>query len=166
MPGAAVAVLLREGRAGAEILLIRRAERAGDPWSGHMALPGGRHEPSDGSLLETARRETREEVGLDLTSAGTLLVTLPDVHTHQAGLAVRPYVFSLRGSLEIALSEEVVEVVWAPIAPWLRGDSIGTFAYAPAGGGPTVPLPCLLIDGRVVWGLTRRMLELLFEALR
>ena len=48
------------------VLLIRRAERAGDPWSGHMALPGGRYEPKDPDLLGTALRETVEEVGVAL----------------------------------------------------------------------------------------------------
>lgn len=166
VPQAAVAVLLREGRDGAEILLIRRAERSGDPWSGHMAFPGGRHEKWDASLLCTAQRETREEIGLDLATTGTLLATLPDVHTHQTGLAVRPYVFSLCDWQQIALSDEVVEVVWAPVAPWLRGEATGTFAYPAGGGESTMQLPCFLIEKRVVWGLTYRMLELLFEALR
>src|SRR6478752_6570976 len=54
------------------VLLIRRAERAGDPWSGHMALPGGRREPEDADLVETARRETFEEVGLQLARSDLL----------------------------------------------------------------------------------------------
>src|SRR5688572_27389789 len=60
------------------ILLIRRAERAGDPWSGHMALPGGRREPGDLDLLATAIRETSEEVGIRLGSE-QLVGTLEDV---------------------------------------------------------------------------------------
>ncbi|HEU4700285.1 MAG TPA: NUDIX domain-containing protein, partial [Gemmatimonadales bacterium] len=48
------------------MLLIRRAERAGDPWSGHMALPGGRHSRGDADLAATAMRETAEEVGVRL----------------------------------------------------------------------------------------------------
>src|SRR4029450_1300778 len=75
---AAVAVVLRPGAAdSAELLLIERARKAGDPWSGHMALPGGRHDPEDVELRSTAERETLEEVGIDLRG-GELLGQLED----------------------------------------------------------------------------------------
>src|SRR5439155_1604605 len=72
---AAVALVLIEGREGLEALFIHRAERAGDPWSGQVALPGGRHEPSDPDLLATAIRETLEETGVDLSRAECLGVS-------------------------------------------------------------------------------------------
>lgn len=166
-PRAAVAALLRDAGAGVEILFIRRAERDGDPWSGHMAFPGGRVEERDASLLETALRETREEIGLDLTTTAELLATLPDVPTHKTGLVVRPYVFVLRTDAPLALSDEVDEVVWTGVAPLLRGEGAGTFHYRSEDHDATFALPCFrLAEDRVVWGLTYRMLELLFEALR
>lgn len=165
-PRAAVAAVLREGALGAEILFIRRAERSGDPWSGHMAFPGGRHEARDASLLDTALRETREEIGLDLSTAGALIATLPDVPTHKTGLVVRPYVFALRREHDLALSDEVAEIVWTGVAPLLRGEGAGTFRYQPEDRDATFVLPCFRVHGHVVWGLTYRMLELLFEALR
>ena len=61
---AAVAMVLRPAAGGAsEVLLIERAEKPGDPWSGHMAFPGGRLDPSDPDPRFTAERETFEEVG-------------------------------------------------------------------------------------------------------
>src|SRR5207244_5573124 len=69
---AAVALILLEGPQGLETLLIRRAERADDPWSGQVALPGGRRDPADGDLLVTAIRETRAETGVDLSAADRL----------------------------------------------------------------------------------------------
>ena len=63
---AAVAAVLRPGLDDTEVLLIRRAERPGDPWSGQMAFPGGHLEDDDPHLAHTAMRETAEEVGLDL----------------------------------------------------------------------------------------------------
>ena len=66
---AAVAVVLREGPRSAEVLLIERAHHPDDPWSGHMAFPGGRMEAGDDSTRTTAARETLEEVGVSLHGA-------------------------------------------------------------------------------------------------
>src|SRR6185436_21144367 len=71
---AAVAVILigSEATSTLELLLIQRSERAGDPWSGHMALPGGRRDARDIDLRATAMRETREEIGVELSTARLL----------------------------------------------------------------------------------------------
>jgi 8-oxo-dGTP pyrophosphatase MutT (NUDIX family) len=193
-PAAAVAAIVREtGRAqggASEILLIRRAELEGDPWSGHMAFPGGRRSPADASLLETAIRETREEIGLELEEHGTLLGQLGDVPAMAKGAAtgmiVRPYVFAVRGDPPLPFdAREVAEVLWTPLEPLARGEGAGTYAYEHE--GLVYKLPCLRIRSegspragtaeshgspragtgeRVVWGLTLRMLQQLFEALR
>src|SRR3989442_8572178 len=95
---AAVALILLEG-AGLEALFIRRAERADDPWSGQIALPGGRRGPHDADLAATAIRETNEETGVDLSSAERLGV-LDDLYPRTPTLppvVVRPFVFALTG---------------------------------------------------------------------
>lgn len=161
---AAVAAVLREGERGPEALFIRRGERVGDPWSGHMAFPGGRHEPHDRDLLATALRETREEVGLDLTNA-RMLGRLDDVETHQRGLVVRPYVFELRELPRLAVPNvEVAEALWVPLAPMYRGERDTTYAYEHE--GRAYRFPGYDVEGRIVWGLTYRMLRLLFAQLR
>src|SRR5688572_23556785 len=93
---AAVALLLAPGVDELELLLIRRAERSDDPWSGHMALPGGREDPGDATLLATAVREVREEVGIELNRA-MLLGELDDLRPSSAParIVVRPFVFAL-----------------------------------------------------------------------
>ncbi|WP_104982916.1 NUDIX hydrolase [Sorangium cellulosum] len=153
--------------AEAELLLIRRAEHPADPWSGHMALPGGRRDVSDASLLATAIRETREEVGIDLEAHGTLLARLPDlpavVRGRRVGMIIAPFVFALRSTPELTLSDEVAEAVWTPLGPLARGESASRYTYTHE--GTVIELPCLLVGERVVWGLTYRMLEQLFEVL-
>ena len=170
---AAVAVILRASEApaaDAEVLLVRRAERAGDPWSGHMALPGGRREPGDSSLFVTAVRETREEVGFDLGEHGVLLGRLPDVPAvargKRVGMVVVPFVFALRSErpeVVLRLNEELVEAMWTPVGPLARGEMNGTTAYLHE--GQPFDMPCYRVGDRVVWGLTHRMLGHLFEAL-
>jgi 8-oxo-dGTP pyrophosphatase MutT (NUDIX family) len=107
---AAVAVVLAPSGAPGDalsLLLMRRSEREGDPWSGHMALPGGHAHRADADLLHTARRETLEEVGIDLSDA-ELLGALDDVSPMRSSeIAVRPFVFALATLREVSLSDEV-----------------------------------------------------------
>ncbi|MBX3250923.1 MAG: CoA pyrophosphatase [Myxococcales bacterium] len=162
---AAVAAILRDAGFGPEVLLIRRAEREGDPWSGHMALPGGRHEPADRDLRETALRETREELGLDLSGA-RLLGRLDDVETHRPGLVVRPFVFEVQGDAPTLAvpNREVAEAVWAPLSPLVRGERDAHYLHEHPGG--KVRFPAYDVEGRIVWGLTYRMLQILFSLAR
>ncbi|MGK4003939.1 CoA pyrophosphatase [Sorangium sp. So ce1036] len=163
--GRTPAVQVRPGEA--ELLLIRRAERRGDPWSGHMALPGGRRDPVDEHLLATAIRETHEEVGIDLVENGTLLTRLPDVPAvvrgRRVGMIIAPFVFALRSTPELTLSDEVAEALWTPLGPLARGECSSTYRYTHEGN--VLDLPCLLVDERIVWGLTYLMLEQLFDVL-
>jgi 8-oxo-dGTP pyrophosphatase MutT (NUDIX family) len=167
---AAVAVVIRtHPEHGPEVLFIRRAEHPNDPWSGHMAFPGGREEPSDGDLLQTALRETREEVSLDLERHATLLGRLDELPAvargRRTGLTIAPFVFELaHREVELAFNYEVQEVVWAPLELLFRGELSTTFPYDLA--GQRLELPAHDVDGRIVWGLTHRMLESLFVLLR
>lgn len=163
---AAVATILREGRDGAEVLLIRRAERDGDPWSGHVAFPGGHRAPGDLDLLATARRETQEEVGIDL-GEHELLGAL-DEHPATArgrfmGMVIAPYAFALAGEAPIVPNREVAQVLWAPLGPIVRGecDTIEEVAR----GSERMRFPGYRVGEHVVWGLTHRMLRDLFAIL-
>ena len=116
---AAVALILRpRGDDDGDLLLIRRATRAGDPWSGQIGLPGGRFSPGDPSLEETALRETIEEVGLDLRAEGQVLGALDEMRPRTPVLPpiiVRPYVCVVERVPPLVLSDEVAEVRWVAL---------------------------------------------------
>ena len=164
---AAVAAVLRDRPGGAEVLLIRRAAREGDPWSGHMAFPGGREDPLDHDLLATAVRETHEEVGLDLARSGRLVGRLDDVPAiargRRVGMTIAPFVFAMVEDRPLVTNEEVEEVLWAPLAPLASGEFATTIDYDLE--GQRLALTAFDVQGRVVWGLTYRMLESLFDAI-
>ena len=157
---AAIAAIFREHNSQLQVLLIKRADRTGDPWSGHMAFPGGRFEKSDAHLLDTAIRETREEIGLDLAATATLVARLDDIAAirSSSGLVITPFVFALYGDDPILTpNEEVAEVLWTDVAPLMRGDRATTLAYRFA--KTDLDLPAYDVGGRIVWGLTYQVLE-------
>lgn len=162
---AAVAVVLGPDD---HLLLIQRAEREGDPWSGHMAFPGGRAHPEDAGPRATAIRETREEVGLDLSDAtflGALPVHLNPVRNPAPSFGIFPFVFRVeRWGPLTPQSGEVAAIHLIDAARLLGGEGRGEFHYV--GHGYDLQLPCVRIDGTFIWGLTLRMLDHLAERLR
>jgi len=158
---AAVAAILREHSGEAELLFIRRAEHPRDPWSGQMGLPGGRVEPVDASPLEAAVRETREEIGLDLAALGSSLGRLSEVRTHlplgSVPHSVVPFVFSVDGDPPLAPNEEVQEALWVPLAFLADGRNRSSFTWVRT--GLPLPMPCIRYEGRVIWGLTLRIVD-------
>lgn len=139
-------------------LLIRRADRPGDPWSGHMALPGGRREPSDADLIETAIREVQEEVGITLTRSqnmGRLADVIPRTPVLPP-VAVRPFVFAIPSRVAVSLSHEVSAASWVPIDHLLHPDT-----YSPVQiviRGDTREFPAYHLEDSFVWGMTERIL--------
>ncbi|HEX3926396.1 MAG TPA: CoA pyrophosphatase [Gemmatimonadales bacterium] len=161
---AAVALIL--GPDPDRLLLIRRAERAGDPWSGHLALPGGRREPEDADLLDTAIRETREEVGLTLerdNCRATLDDLLPRIQV-LPHILVRPFVFVLPQTLDPGLSAEVVAAEWVALAWLLRDGVLETRTLAMRGGPQAVQGYAL--PGGFLWGMTERIVTPVLERWR
>lgn len=156
---AAVAVVLARGPEPA-ILFVKRAARAGDPWSGQMALPGGHQSPSDGSLADTAERETYEETGLDLARSGERLGALDDVRPLSVYLpliVVSPYVFGVSSRVDVAAGEEIERALWLPVAELFSPAKRRPYEFRyPARG--TVTMDSIVVDGYTIWGLTERVL--------
>lgn len=172
---AAVAVILRECPADSDrsangktdILFIKRAEKAGDPWSGHMAFPGGHREDDDPDLKSAAMRETLEEIGLDLSPAeylGPLDQQRAMPRGRPLNMLIAPHVFNLSGDPDFSLNYEVAEVVWTGLTPLVTGDR-HDWETRPMAGRPTVFNGYRLERGHFVWGLTYRMLKSFFTAL-
>jgi 8-oxo-dGTP pyrophosphatase MutT (NUDIX family) len=163
---AAVAAVLRAGD-GLELLLIERVERADDPWSGHMALPGGRREEGDPDLLTTAFRETAEEVGIALDPAAHLLGALDEVlpgTRRLPPLVIAPFVAAVLPATEPRPDPaEVAAALWVPIDA-LRGEGAASEVTYER-DGVTLTFPSFHYRGYEVWGLTHRILVQLFEVL-
>lgn len=169
---AAIALVLRPGvgPVGApdpELLMIKRAEAEGDPWSGHIACPGGRMEPGDHDLEQTAVRETWEETGVDLARDGRVLGALDDISPRTPTLPpiiVRPYVAVVKPELEIVQSSEVAEAFWVPLAALRERAAWGT-AMVPIRGAGERQVAAFRHGAYTVWGLTERVLRQFLEYL-
>jgi 8-oxo-dGTP pyrophosphatase MutT (NUDIX family) len=160
---AAVAAILKPGPLGAEVLLIKRADREGDPWSGHLAFPGGKREATDSSLLVTSIRETKEEVGLTLPSS-SFVVRLEDVRARTNGYKVAEFVFTLdASSVVLEANEEVQDTLWVPLERIALSQGKDTMPWTVA--GQTIELPCVKLGNHVLWGMTHRMVMQLLDVL-
>jgi len=160
---ASVAVLIRPNY---DVLFIRRAEYEGDPWSGHIALPGGRVDATDTDSEHAARREVFEEVGVDLKGARLLgmldQVASPDLAPR---VVVSPYVYALDSDPKLTLdSTEVADVHWFGLERLLSGEGRGRFDYEYR--GRAFELPRVDLDGARIWGMTLRIVDDIMTRLR
>ena len=162
---AAIAVVIRPQRGGEpELLMIKRAEILGDPWSGHVACPGGRVEPGDRDLAHTAIRETLEETGIDLERDGKMLGTLDDLSPRTPMLppiVIRPFVAAVPSTVQIVASPEVAEAFWVPLSA-LRAEAAWSTSTVKVRGVDREELS-FRHDNYMVWGLTHRVLRQLLE---
>ncbi|MEY2930555.1 MAG: hypothetical protein RL033_1304 [Pseudomonadota bacterium] len=162
---AAVAAIVRPSDAGAELLLIRRASHERDPWSGHMALPGGHHEQDDLDLVATALRETHEEVGLKLDRDAEWIGALERARAvggRGAEFEILPLVFALARKVEdvelVPNPREVDSIVWARLEDLLLPAAHTSFTLSGISGEQR-RFPAFNVSGHVVWGLTYRILK-------
>jgi len=161
---AAVALILR-GSPHLELLLIKRARSERDPWSGHMALPGGRRDPGDGTLLDTAVREAFEETGIDLGANGSHLGRLDEVIPRSVRLPkllIAPFVFGVPADTEARVASREIDAVHWVTLEQLRAPETSSEVEIPLPGGART-FPCYHVVGEIVWGLTHRILSQFLE---
>ncbi|MBX2868928.1 MAG: CoA pyrophosphatase [Acidiferrobacterales bacterium] len=167
---AAVALVLRQGIDDVEMLFIQRATSERDPWSGQIAFPGGGKEPSDADLVETAMRETEEEVAVMLNDQLFCHHLMDQQGSNRGGsmdLMIRCLVFETNRAVRPVPNYEVAEVFWVPLSRLVNPEHQLTFQPAitnkPANGID-------LGEGcagqpRILWGLTYRFVQYFFTLL-
>lgn len=155
---AAVALVLSAMPDGLAALFIERATRADDPWSGQIALPGGRRDPQDADLLATAMRETLEETGVDLGVAERL-GTLDDLYPrtpHLPPVVVRPFVFSVEYAPALVPSHEVTSAFWVPLSVLRSSQARKEVTLLLRGERRS--FPAYALGEHVIWGMTERII--------
>lgn len=153
----AVALVLRQGTDGPELLFIERAAHDNDPWSGNIAFPGGKLESADASPRHTAERETLEELGIDLRQA-RLLGRLSDIIGANLPVRVACFVYELEETHAFTLSNEVQDAFWVPLHLLYAPDcnQLRTVSFA----GKALETPSIILPqpGKpVLWGITYRL---------
>ena len=155
---AAVVVLLRGVNQTFQILLVKRAEKPTDPWSGQTALPGGKRNPEDRDMKETVVRETLEETNINLLEDCRFLGTLDPISPAQKPeMKIIPFVVLQEKEQTINLNEELTEYFWTPLAELSKNKGTVKFSFGEH--------PAYLIEGHVVWGLTYKILDKLLTLL-
>lgn len=169
MRQAAVALLLRRRMKEADLLIIKRAVSERDHWSGHLALPGGRKDAEDATLEETAVRETREEVGMDLRRGGQILGALDTIRPespYAPKILVTPFVATAPAEYNVlnpndeakplTLNHEVAESFWVPLSLLKERGRTEVFRMMIEGGERT--WPAYGTERGLIWGITERIL--------
>jgi len=165
---ASVAIILRCDEERPELLMIHRAVKSGDPWSGHMAFPGGKHQPEDDSSLDTAIREAYEEIGLHLKpyqKIGRLSDIVTRHHDRRSLMKITPWVFLLpKGESQphqLQLNHEAQSYHWLPLSTFDEGKrtqytwrirALKRFSLS-------LNLPSYRYQDKIIWGLSLIMLD-------
>ena len=158
---AAVALLLHDSaeEEAPRLLLIERARREGDPWSGDLAFPGGRMEPGDAGERAAGERETAEEIAVDLAAA-RFLGRLDDMSASLLPMTVAAFVYSVAEAAPapvLALSEEVREAFWVPLPDFFDRGRLREHRLRRGTDERRFPALDLLGPGRpLLWGLSYR----------
>ncbi len=163
---AAVLLAVRPSRP-LELLLIQRAEQEGDPWSGHMALPGGRRSGEDEDLTATALRETAEETGI-VVPREAVLGELDEVRPssrRRFSIAVSAFVAAVpQETRAVPAPAEVESALWIPLPHLASGEAVDEVLIELEEGSRA--FPALTYREHVIWGLTHRILSGFVETAR
>ena len=155
---AAVALLLKPMDHDLKIFFVKRVENPADPWSGQMALPGGKRDAKDQNLKQTVVRETLEETNINLLDRCRFLGVMETQRsTPRPEMKILPFVILLEHEPSIKLNEELERFVWISLKELVQHKGIVKFSFG--------EFPAYIIGNTVIWGLTYRILEKFIETL-
>ena len=165
-----VVLLIAERGPGADatpaLLIMRRAERAGDPWSGQVSFPGGRVQPDDADTRAAALRELSEETGLRPDASFMPVGRLSDLLTREHGrhrpMVVTPYVYRVPSAPAVAPSAEAARLWWEPLTTLVDPERQRSQVWRVA--GLPLPFPAIEVGGARLWGLSLMMVKELVRA--
>ena len=156
-------LLWDEPQRGFQTLLVQRAEREGDPWSGQIGLPGGRVKQTVESPRTALHREVEEEVGIKLEEVGVELGSLSVGHPmRRMEMRVQPWVYGLGVKPKVSIGSEIASSFWVNLTelPSKMQMSEITIRNEPRG------VESFVVEGKVVWGFTYRVLTELIPILK
>lgn len=164
---AAVAMILKPQERDLHMLFIHRAHHPQDPWSGHMAFPGGRQDPEDLDLSFTIYRETKEEVGIDLNVHSEYLGRMTELQAMARGkpisMTVSPFIYLASPAVSPEPDPaEVQDTIWVPLS-FMQQQGVERIVTRPMPDGSSIQVPALEYGGKTIWGLTYRMLRSFLE---
>jgi 8-oxo-dGTP diphosphatase len=155
-PRGAVSVLIKEEAENLWLLMIKRGENPRDPWSGQMAFPGGHADPVDRSLMDTATRETLEEVAIDVRDQ-EFLGCLRNLEPRNAPMLVAPFVFLLLREVHPTESTEAREILWVPMSFLLNQKNVSSLTVPI--GDREISMGCYVYMDHTIWGLSFRIIR-------
>jgi 8-oxo-dGTP pyrophosphatase MutT (NUDIX family) len=159
---AAVALILRQHADQLQMLIIRRAQHEGDPWSGDLAFPGGKVDAEDATAKAAAEREAFEEIGLDLAPA-EYLGQLDDLPGAFLPVRISCFAYFLPHPVVFRLNHEVADVKWLPLERFHEQERHSHMAFPFRGRTTTQPVVDLIDEAPVLWGITHRLISQFFD---
>ena len=145
------------------IILTQRAARM-DSHAGEVAWAGGKQDPEDDNLAQTALRESHEEIGLAPDKVELVAELRPFISKH--GLLVTPFVGLVQHPVRLTANPDEIDSIFQVPLSWLKGDP-RTQTDVVSRHGETHQVPVYHFDGFRIWGLTAMILwEFMVEAMR
>ena len=124
-----------------------------------ISFPGGKYETHDSDLLDTAIRETREEIGL-IIDRNQVIGQLEPVVTLNSGFMILPFIAVINEIKFLATNPEVKKILHIPFIPFLKTLREDTVTYGEK------EMYILMHQGKVVWGASARMLKQISDRLK